>query len=139
VAPLGIEDGKMILTTEKLNAIIYAAIRDLNELTNPVTPIEAFDDLPEALQTIFNSQMAIIIDDIKTRPKELHDKWKVTAQELIDSDTISQDLVANLETYMLPFRKLPVWKQTEYRLQLQLARTLLRHNRNVERYEKRQR
>ena len=139
MAPLGAEDGKMILTTDKIGALIHAAIRSFNELANPVTPIEAFGDLSDGEKALFNSQMAQMVENIKLDPHELHDKWKVTAQEMIDAGTISQDLVANLETYMLPFRELPVWKKTEYRLQLQLARTLLRHNRNVERAEKRQR
>ena len=129
-----------IVPADELNVIVYNAINAFYQAAvDPVTPITPFESLEPELKALFELQMGLIVKNIKLKPKELHDNWKVTAQQMIAQGIIRQELVAKLNPYMVPFVNLPVWRQTTYRLQLQLARTLLRHNRNVERAHKRQR
>ena len=127
-----------VLTAEEMNVIIYAAIQCYTAGLDPVTPLTPFDKVEPEFRAIFEMQMAQIYEKSGLKPRELQAFSGVTVQDMIAQGIIKEELVAKLNPYMLPFNKLPVSKQTEYRLQLQLARTLLRHNRNVERAKKRQ-
>jgi hypothetical protein len=127
-----------VLTAEEMNVIIYAAIQCYTAGLDPVTPLTPFDKVEPEFRAIFEMQMAKIYEKSGLKPRELQAFSGATVQDMIAQGIIKEELVAKLNPYMLPFNKLPVSKQTEYRLQLQLARTLLRHNRNVERAKKRQ-
>ena len=128
-----------ILLVEEITEIIYYSAMHLGRLLAPDTELVTFDKLSGPERAIIDSQVAKMIENVRLDPHELHDNWKVTTQSLIAKGIVEDKLIAKLEPYMIPFRELPVWKKTEYRLHLQLVRTLLRHNKNVERAQKRQR
>jgi hypothetical protein len=129
----------MELDARKITVIIYGAIRELRKVTYPDTPFPAFDKLEPADREALEDQTLAIIDNPRVKPAELHDNWHVTTQKMIADDALDQNSIARLNPYMIPFRELATGKKTEIRLHLQLARTLIRHNRNVERHQKRQR
>jgi len=104
-----------------------------------VTPETAIDDLNKVDQASFEDLTLVIIEDPSLKPRELHDKWVVTTKKMIEDGALDDKNIARLEPYMIPFSELPLNIQTIYRLQVQLTRTLLRHNRNGERNTKRQR
>lgn len=131
-------DSKLLKAAE-LAAIIYNAVRDFILLQPAVTDGQAFDALPEGQRALFESQIIKIATNIRVKPKELHDNWKVTAQRMSAQGELDQDFIVISEPYMIPFDELPIWMKSQYRLQLQMVRTLLRHNKNAERAQKRER
>jgi hypothetical protein len=129
----------MELDARKMTVIIYGAIKEFKRVTLPDTLQVPFDMLEDDEKAILEDQTCRIIDNPRIKPAELHDIWYVTTQKVIAEDGLDQNSIARLNPYMIPFRELATGKKTEIRLHLQLARTLIRHNRNVERHQKRQR
>jgi hypothetical protein len=139
MALLGSEDRNMKLDAHLMTVIIYGAIRELHRVTFPDILQVSFNKLEPIERRSFEDQTLAIIDDPRIKPAGLHDKWYVTTQKLIADGALNQKFIARLNPYMIPFRELAIEKKTEIRLHLQMARTLIRHNRNVERDQKRQR
>lgn len=127
------------LTTADMAKIIYNSGREIDLVTQKVTTWPPFDSLEMELVPLFVSQVEAIINNIRLRPHELHQHFKVTAQQMIANLAPAQNILDKLEPYMIPFQALSEIEKTKFRLQVQLARVLMRHNRNVKRAEKRQR
>lgn len=127
------------LTPEDMARIAYTAWQDLAQVTGEVADWPAYDSLPEQLKGLETLQIDHITANIKLRPHQLHEYYKVTGQKMIRDLNLDDNIIAKLDAYMIPFSLLSVINQTRFRLQVQLARTLLRHNRNVKRAQKRQR
>jgi hypothetical protein len=127
------------LTPIEMAAIIHASISELATIADTVTAWAPFDSLPKYVKELHVLQVTAIIDNQRVRPNELHQIFKVTGQKWIAAGTVEDNNIARLKTYMIPFNELPLIVKTNYRLQVQLTRTLIRHNRNVKRSEKWQR
>lgn len=127
------------LTTAEITQIIYTAWRELALVTDEVTPWEPFDTLDNTLKALEMAQTQAIIDNPALRPFQLHEQFKVTAQQMIKAVAPNENIIARLNAYMIPFRALSLAAKTKFRLQAQLGRVLMRHNKNVERSKKRQR
>jgi hypothetical protein len=127
------------LTTGEMVRIIYTTWRELYLVADPVTPWEPFNELDPALYALETAQVEALIANVRTRPNELHQIFKVTGQKMISDLVVNENIIARLKPYMIPFERLPAIDKTKFRLQVQLTRTLMRHNRNVKRYQKRQR
>jgi hypothetical protein len=127
------------LTTAQMAKICYGAWWDLDFINDMVAAWEPFDNLPEPLKTLEVGQVEAIIENIRIRPHELHEKFKVTVQNMVAEGQLEENIIARLKPYMIPFVGLSVINQTKFRLQVQLTRILMRHNKNVERSKKRPR
>jgi len=125
------------LTTTEMAQIIYTSWLELEKVTDPVTPWQPFDSLNNELKALEVAQVERIIKNIRLRPHELHQYFKVTGQKLIADGALDENIIARLNIYMIPFGGLGIVQKTRFRLQVQLTRILMRHNRNVTREEKR--
>lgn len=125
------------LTPEEIARIVYNSWLELVMAHGSVAPWQPFDSLPEPLKALEMIQIEHIIGNIQARPHELHAFYRVTGQKMIRDTAPGENIIANLEPYMIPFTGLDIIRQTRFRLQVQLTRTLLRHNRNVKRAQKR--
>lgn len=127
------------LTTAEMAKIIYNSMREMDLVTQEVTTWPPFDSLEMELIPLFVGQTEAIINNIRIRPHELHQHFKVTAQQMIANTNPAQNILDKLAPYMIPFQALSEIEKTKFRLQVQLARILMRHNRNVKRAIQRQR
>ena len=127
------------LSADHMAAFVYAQVSFFVGCTTGVTVNPDIDTANPVDRASFDDLMLIIIEDPGVKPKELHDKWAVTTQKMVDDGALDENNLARLKPYMVPFSELPIIYQTKYRLQVQLTRTLIRYNRNGQRAQKRQR
>jgi hypothetical protein len=126
------------LTTAEIARIIYNSWLVFHKTVDAVTPWEPYDSLPEPLKALEVAQVEAIINKMRLRPHELHENLVVTVQNIVAEGQLDEKISFRLAPYMIPFSGLGIELKTRFRLQVQLARILLRHNRNVKRQAKRQ-
>lgn len=127
------------LTPKQIAKIAYSSVSDLMVMGAVDTPWNRWEELPEPMKPLIIAQVSAIMDNVGLKPRQLHDLMKVTIQQQRAKKQLTDDTFAIFDPYMIPFNQLTPVDQTGYRLLLQLVRILVRYNRNVRAYEKRQR
>lgn len=127
------------LSDDQIGRIVHGMIALFAGVVSGVTREPDIDKVNPVDKESFEDLTLAIIEDPGIRPRELHEKWVVTTQQMIADNALDEKNVARLKPYMVSFNELSLDKQTEYRLQVQLIRNLVRYNRNGERAHKRQR
>jgi hypothetical protein len=120
------------LTERQIAEIAYEASAQLQRVADPAISQVAFSMLDPADLKIFMAQISAIIKNPRIKPMQLHQHFMVAAQQLIARGEIEKNKTAILDAYMIPFNELDEITRTKYRLQVQLVRIMVRHNRNVQ-------